>query len=516
MFNSICQRSICLASVAIPLIAISCAAAPAKVDAPHAVLHSTSATLAEVLTGHRKAQAALMRPTRLRMGTMRFQDSTGTFRQLFRGGDYVESYELGGRRFALGKLRGQQWNQDSNGVVTLRDDTQCDRLVEQRGNLSIGTVALVGETAAPDAAYVIEVRGAGGCHEWAFYDKQTFLTTRSEQTSPAGHVIETFSYHRVGGTGWTWWRYHRSDGYPINDEDIVTTTERLNIPINRSDLDIPHSQINFVQFPQGKPSVQLATRLAGGRIIATVMIAGYPHDFELASESAAVWINLNLAKRLGLQMFGEWVRTPGGEYYRQEALLPEMQVGDLIFKNLVVGISSSAAPPNIPTIQGGLGFDFIASAVFKIDYRTGAVQAIPPQRFVPPAHAVRLATEWADATPRFAVRLNGTPAKFILATGFPTSFITSSFRHTHPEAVTTQESSDLAKWILGLRNSGDYSVRRVNVKSLRIGSFHYTNVPMFEVNRDFVAAEHDGILGNDQLNLYTVYIDYNDRAIYLI
>jgi len=135
---------------------------------------------------------------------------------------------------------------------------------------------------------------------------------------------------------------------------------------------------------------------------------------------------------------------------------------------------------------------------------------------VPPAQAARLATEWADATPRFTLRLNGMPARFILATSLPTSFITSSFSHAHPEAVTAQESSDLARWILGLRNSGDYSVRPVHVKSLRIGGFNYTNIPMFEVNRDYVAAEHDGILGNNLLHLYTVYIDYNDRAIYLI
>ena len=516
MFAFSCRRSLCLALVAVSLIATSCESASPKVDGPHAVLRPTTATLQDVLTRHHKAIVALFRPSQVRLGTVNAQGSTGTFRQQVMDGDFSESFEVGGRKFALGKRRDQQWNQDSNGVVTLRDDTQCDRLLELQGSPGIGTVALVGETTAQDTAYVVEVRGAGGCHEWAFYDKQTFLTTRSEEAHPGGHVVDTYSYRRGGNIAWTWGHYHRSDGYQPNDEDLDINTESLSAPIKRSDLDIPQSHINFVQFPQGKSTVALPTRLVAGRIIAKVMIAGRSYDFQVASESAAVWINLHLAKKLGLQMFGEWAKLPTGEYYRQEALMPEMRVGDLILRNLVVGISPSAATPTIPTLEGGLGFDFIASAVLKVDYRIGAVEAIDPQRFVPPAHAVRLATEWADGTPRFVLRLDGTPAKFILATSMPNSIIMSSFGHAHPDAISGQEPSELTQWVQALRNGGDYSLRPVHAKSLKIGTFNYTNIRMFEVNRDYVAAEHDGILGDDLLHLYTVYIDFNDKAIYLI
>jgi len=53
MFNSVCRRAISVSLVAIPLIGISCAPAQPKVDEPQAILHSTTATLTEVLTGHR-------------------------------------------------------------------------------------------------------------------------------------------------------------------------------------------------------------------------------------------------------------------------------------------------------------------------------------------------------------------------------------------------------------------------------------------------------------------------------
>jgi hypothetical protein len=332
-------------------------------------------------------------------------------------------------------------------------------------------------------------------------------------------VIVTYDDFRVTDGLSTPWHLHRSDGHPQNEEDFVTTNERFNVPVASTNLEIPQSKDDLAQFPAGAQVVKLPVQIISGDIVVRVIINNRGCDFLLDSGASSIIVDAGLAQALGLTMVGESVQSAGGTFAQKQALIPEMHIGGITMKNVVVDTTSFTQQKSASTkVVGLLGFDFIANAGVKIDYSHETVEASPPYLFVPPADGHPIEAVWDDGVPRIPVQLGDAAAHFIFDTGAHEGVIYQRFARAHPDAVRDQRGDQVEEFRRGSGVGGTFALLRTEVKVLTVGGIDYHNKLMYEIINDpgFEYEDYDGLLGYQFLKDFTVYIDYRDSHIYLV
>lgn len=175
-------------------------------------------------------------------------------------------------------------------------------------------------------------------------------------------------------------------------------------------------------------------------------------------------------------------------------------------------------------VAGLLGFDFISGNVIHIDYQRETVDALDPLSFTPPDGATMLPIRLDDRVPVIQVKIGGAVAQhFILDTGADRSTLFSQF-----VAANSKDTSDAG---LGEQYSqaypffnrisgvgGEVQVTRIQVPSLTIGSLRFPKF-LFTVTHNapaFESEDFDGLIGQDVLRNFDVYLDYPHLKIYLV
>jgi predicted aspartyl protease len=426
-------------------------------------------------------------------------------------------------------LNGAQWQQNENGVVSMlhnihkQDQADSDALAKRK-TTSKGDITLLGETSTPVRAYVVEIHPKDGRHEWRFYEKATYLLIRMESVTSDGRVTDTYSdFRTIDGITEAWHR-HSSDGYAQNDEDWMTTSDRLGATVKPEDVEIPQSNPELVQFPAGVRTVKLPAKIIDGDIVVRLTIAGRGLDFILDSGSSGIALDARTTRELGLQTLGQSVRTTAGTYVQSQALIPSLSIGDIRMKNVVVDSLPFSEDEAMGTKAVGLlGYDFIANAVLAVDYEHGSVEATVPGSFVPPADAFAVDALLDDGVPIVSVQVGeATGNHFIVDTGASRGMIFSSFASAHPTDIVDQglgrQISQDEPFMSFQGVGGNIKIRPVQVKSVHVGGVSFTDWLMFVStgNRAFEGEDMDGILGYDFLKYFTVYFDYPDSHIYLM
>ena len=488
-------------------------------DSPPAGIVPTSATLNEVLGRLDQVRAARHWSTLIEDGKVTMYGITGSFRESAVGDDYRETVDIGILSYKEGQLDGQGWYQNSNGIVALQHDTHqeseiANAALSQHARNNNAGLILVGEAPPPLSAYVIEVHVPGGRHEWQFYDKKTFQLMRSEQVYPNKRVIITYDDFRLMDGIMSAWHYHRSDGHPQNDEDFVTINKRFNVQVPSSDVAMPPSRTDLVQFPSSVQSVKLPVQIIDGRVIVRVTIGSRGYDFQLDSGASSIVLDAGVASSLGLTMLGESVQSAAGTFQQKQALIPEMRIGDIRMNNIIVDTTSFIEQPSVDTkVVGLLGFDFIANTALKIDYSKGVVEASPANLFVPPADGVALDAVWDDGVPRIPVQVGEVQAHFIFDTGADSGVIFQRFAQAHPEVMR-----DAGEPVRGSGVGGSFMMRGMYLKMLTIAGVNFQNFKLLEIvnNPGFEYEDYDGLLGYQLLKYFTVFIDCGSSHIYLV
>ncbi len=501
-----------------------------KIDAAPPGIIATGATIDGVMDAHDKAIHANKKwSTDIEEGKVSINGLTGTYRWVFSDEDYRETTTLGPLSHQFGRLHGVQWTQNENGVVSMlhnvhkQDQTDAEVLAKRK-TATKGDITLLGESTTPIRAYVVEIHPKNGRHEWRFYDKTTYELVRMERVTSAGRVTDTYSDFRTIDGITEPWHVHRSDGYAQNDEDWQTTSDRFGAVIAPSDLEMPQTNADLVQFPAGVRSVKLPARMIDGDIVVRLTVAGRGLDFILDSGSSGIAIDARTTRELGLQTLGQSVRTTSGTYVQKQALIPSLNIGDIRMKNVVVDSLPFSEDEAMGTKAVGLlGYDFIANAVLTVDYEHGSVEATVPGSFVPPADAYAVDTLLDDGVPFVSVQVGeATGDHFIIDTGANRGMIFSSFASAHPADIADQglgrQISTYAPFMSFQGVGGTIQIKPVQVKSLRVGGVTFTEWLMFQStgNRAFEGEDMDGILGYDFLKYFTVYFDYPDSHIYLL
>jgi hypothetical protein len=146
-----------------------------------------------------------------------------------RGEDWVEVDKTGPFTASEGMYRGQRWDRDENGIVTLDSGfhAKVDPNVlawEHPGDPQYN-VRVLGLTQSDPAEYVLEANPPGGSDQYRYYDAKSYHLVKSVMFAKDRYRhVTTYSDYRTvfGQTRWFHWSY--SDGRPQNDstDDVVS------------------------------------------------------------------------------------------------------------------------------------------------------------------------------------------------------------------------------------------------------------------------------------------------------
>jgi hypothetical protein len=524
----------------------------------------TSVSLQTVLAAVKKADGSdKPASSSIEEGKLTAWDLKGTYRAVTLADDYKSTFDLGLISWQTGRLAGQRWRRNKNGLVILLqganrpDDIDATAMADYTRHPS-ADLQLLGETSGVDAAYVVEVHPKDGRVKWLFFDKKSYLLTRAEVPYVDERDIYSYSDFRKTGSRTDPWRIHVSDGHSENDEEYVTTSMRYDAAVTAADMAIPQSNDKLVQFPAGSNVVVLPAQIIGkeGRtrlltdestphnidmpgdmssiyirqesadphILVQLTINGKGYDFFLDSGASGIFIDSDQAAKMGLQPFGPSQQSALGERSKSWASIPELHVGSITMTNVIVNLLAGwHVDPKVGTqIVGLVGYDFIANAVLAIDYEKGTVTATNPFMFVPPADAIAVPAVLDDGVPFVPVQIGqASSERFILDTGSTNCFLFKQFAQAHPNDIKDQGTGAAVNhfwlpWYGFAGVGGEMPVRATEVDAMTVSGVTFNDWIMFvNIEEEGAAGDSDGLIGYDFLKYFTVYLDYPQNQIFL-
>jgi predicted aspartyl protease len=507
----------------------SAGAAPARFDTAPPGIVPTSATLAGVLAAL-DAAAGEAPESALERWTFESGGVGGNERDLSSGADYRVTTQFGPFSTERGERHGRAWRRNANGLTMLLHDTAesdaIDGLALRDDRDARNGVQLLGETQAPQAAYVLASAPPSGRREWLFVDKTTGLVRRTEFAYPDRRVIVTADDFRTTGGVTRAFHLHASDTLsPSDDADWRLTDYQPNAAIADDDLDIPQNLHPLAALPNGAGRTTLPARFVDGHVYLESSVAGKSAYLMLDSGTSDVVLDTSFAKRLGLTEYGRTAATGAGGYIQSQLLVPAISIGNVRMH----GVAAFSVP--FPYRAGGfavaglLGFDFFAGAIVHIDYLNQRVELLDRDAYdpasVPGAIAVPLALD--DGLPIAHARVgSATQGRFIIDTGSSNVVVYSRFARAHSTDVADAGGGNaLRRYLPAITASavgGTLRLVPLELKTMTFArnSFHDFIVERVEGSPSFENADADGLIGYEFLHYFDLYFDYGANRMIVV
>lgn len=434
----------------------------------------------------------------------------GTLETLRRDGDVASTTTLGPFRTARGVARGVKWHQNENGETILDrpEPSQLERVASQ-------SVAHVRE---PIDAWAVTTVYASGHTARTYYDPRTWYVVRTERTA-AGHTTHTtYDDFRVDARGHVRpWHYAGGDDRPENAYDYRLMRDDESGDVAEYEVAIPRDRRVLVEFPGGVDAVRLPARIEHDRIYVRLDVAGRGLDFLLDTGAASITLDESVARSLGLAIRGRSTETVAGAFASGRAIVPSVAIGPLVMRDVVVRTAPFAASETPATrVVGLLGYDFLAACGIKIDYARGTVDALRPGTFDPPPGSSPLDVRLNAGVPVARATIGDAAGEdFIIDTGAAFSYVLfQRFARAHPEAAV---ASGDGRVHFGTGVGGSLSFRPVAAKRLTLGAWSFDDAVGVEaISPNALGFDNqDGLIGDDILRLFTVYLDYGANRVYL-
>ncbi len=497
------------------LVALAAAAADAAaIDDPPAGLIRSSSTLAKVRALYERSHGR----DRAHAGTVieewRLVEDhlVGIHRVRRSGNDQRETIALGPFTSELGAHGGVFWQQTRNGITyTYAGFHQIRDEVSTRAWEAAETdryVRLAGES-VPLNAYVVEINPPNGRHEWRFIEKTTGYIVRTDRVLKRRRYITTYDDYRVfdGIPEPSHVRTIDSNG---NDRDETLLSRTLDLNADPHDLDIPPSRRNLVEFPAATTFVRLPVRIVNGLLVVKVAIGTRTYDFLLDSGAAGIVVDPAIAEDAKLDRYGSRVGSTLGTYTETAGIVPQMLVGSLRLRNVVVRVVPVPFVVEERTrIAGLLGFDFFADSIVHLDMARGLVDAISPPAFHAPAEAVTVPIALDDRTPDVRARIGGVPGRVVIDTGANRSVFTTAFAGRAD--VTTEGAGNTRFRAMG----GIGTAAAVRIKQFELAGIEQADQLVDVTSADFSNEDVDGTVGTDLLHPCELYFDYRANALHV-
>ncbi|MHB8433319.1 MAG: aspartyl protease family protein [Candidatus Tyrphobacter sp.] len=484
--------------------------------------------LAWVLKAYRSAQGvwAPGRPqTRSFQWTLVQGGLRGTETHIVSGSDERIDTTLGPSTLAEGTIGGVSWSMNANAEVVVDsgihrslaiDDAALRAATGARGPTR--GVRLAGHVLRPVDEYDVQVDPPGGVLEDLYINARTWTLDRRVVRYPGRTVMYAYDDYRTTlGIRFAWHVHESIDG-GRQEIDLRLQDVALGSPVDPSRLAMPQNR-SIVSF--AKPRSSLPGEIVGDRIIIPVQIGSRTVNLQLDSGAGGIAIDRGIVRALGYAEYGRVTEETAGPYVESSAVIPSIVIGPLTMHDVhVESIPFGSLAGNYP-IAGLLGFDFIDCVVLHIDYADGTVEAIDPNAFTQPAGTVSLPIALDDGVPAIDARIGSASGlRFLVDTGADRSLLFSSFAKNHANVMLDRglgTEMEAASPFLGHLEGvgGRIQYRPVQLGPLTVASWTFSRW-LFYMTLDpssFEIQDYDGILGQDLLRYYDLYLDYPHRRI---
>lgn len=519
------RRVALCAIVAFQLVANARADEP-DTTAPSGIVPATI-TLERLILANKRAEGALahgVAPTRREQWKISLGSMTGTLTYVQSGKNFRADQTLGPTSTAWGSWGGRAWQMNANGQVAvesgLHRSDEVDNSAFDRGGAG---VTLLGRVTQPVDAFVVRVEPPGGRFEYRFYDAKSFRLDRVEEIRGARRVTVILDDYRTTNGLVEPWHMQMTDGFATNDSNRTLLSLLVGIPVAPAEVAIPPDRLTL-NAAASLPA-QIPATMWGDAFVIPVKLGAYTVNCIFDSGADGVVIDSAVIAALGLKTYGRITSETAGTYVESDVVIPSMAVGNLT----LTGVHARSLPFTQWTntgkpIAGLLGYDVIRTAVWHLDYAHGTIEAQPASSFVPPANARALVATFDDDVPTIDVTIDGLagPA-FVLDTGADRSAIFSRYADAHPRELRDrglgEAMNDAFPFIndfSGVGGSVDY--RPLEVGPLAVSGWNFPKW-LFEVTQNaasFELEDYDGIIGQDFLRNFDVYLDYSHDKIYLV
>jgi hypothetical protein len=521
------SRSLVAFCAAVALLPQAVKAAEVDTSPPPGIV-PTSTTLEHVLWANRRAEgnsALGVSPTRREAWKLTFGAMTGTITYVSQGRDYREDQTLGPNHTVAGRSGGTTWQIDANGQLSVgsdlhRGDEIDDLALEATHHTG---VTLLGDVATPVRAYVVKVDPAGGRLEYRFYDQTTFLLDRIEEIRGSRRLMLTFDDYRTTQGQTNAWHAHSSDGFATNDSDRILQTLQIGAPVSAAETEMPSARTALIA--EASLPAQIPVALSGDMFVVPVKMGPHTVNFILDSGADGIVVDSGVVEALGIKEYGRITSETAGTYVESDIVIPAMTIGPLTLSQVhaeslpFAQLTDSGQP-----IGGLLGYDFIRDAVWHLNYQAGSLEALPPGAFVPPPSARAFAVRFDDNVPILSIGIDGqTAAAFVLDTGAYRCAMFSRYLAVHQKEFADrglgQAMTDAFPFInefVGVGGTVQYQPLEVGPFSVGAWSFPTWLFEVTENAPSFEFEDYDGLIGQDFLRNFDVYLDYPHQKVYLV
>ncbi|MEO6836563.1 MAG: aspartyl protease family protein [Candidatus Tumulicola sp.] len=502
----------------------------AALDVPPSGLAPPTAKLADVLAAHDKAIGAPTAGAKNTVveewtfsdsgmaGTERLERADLNYHSRITEGPFVDRY---------GQYQGTRWHQDANGFTT--ETSQIDarsfyavRVLEDAADPK-NDVTMLGDSTGAHPAWVLQIKRSGYRHpEWIFYDKVTAQVVRVEFVGSRHRIVETYDDFRTTQGLTEPWRIHSSDGFSTNDDDETLQSLAIGGPVDAADLAVPARGTPLLKLDA--PSVTVPVTIAGDRIVIPVRMGGHTVDFIVDSGADGIVIDTDVVEALNIKQYGRTTNETAGTYVESAVVLPKMMIGALTLENVhAISLPFVAWTDAGTPIAGLLGFDFIADVVWHVDYLHGTMEALNPAGFIPPKNARAFAVTFDDRVPTLGASIAGINATaLVVDTGADRSTLFSAFAQAHVGRISDQGLGTAMQAAFPFVDDFYGVGGKVDFRPVQAGPFVFgpwtfpkwlfyvtQNAPSFEIE------DYDGLIGQDFLRNFDLYLDYPHSKIYL-
>jgi predicted aspartyl protease len=505
-------------AIALGLFALAATHLPAVADTAAPAPAASATGLPDAATIRRHIDEVRgTRPTMERVSeTFDVSGLHGTSVTVRKGDDVVETDRVGPFTTANGTYHGQDWYQNENGQTVLDQPDPGLAVADP-------TTTTVAAIAKPVVGYVISDLNKRGHGTRDYVDSTTWRIVRRDRISATATTVILYDDFRTVAGYTQAWHWTARDGHPENDEENRIDSVDAS-PVTDADVAIPPPRRNLVNFPPGVSSVALPAKEYNLKFVVRVNVGTRGLDFLVDTGAAGIFIDDSVVRELGLKTYGRYSNAANaGRFSSTSAIVPEMKVGDLTLRDVVVDTVPDVGEGDGQTFKavGLLGFDFIASLVLKMDYEHGTVTALDPASFTPPADPLMNALEVRVGTgqPATDVTINGALGeRFIIDTGAVGGVLVFDyFARRHPEALVDTSHGFTGPPVQFSGVGGEFETRRYQLASVRLGRVNYQDfIADVVTSAQAYAGNQDGLIGPAFLNLYTLYTDYQDSMLYLV
>lgn len=289
-------------------------------------------------------------------------------------------------------------------------------------------------------------------------------------------------------------------------------------------LSTANAQEEFIPSPSRLITTFPFTTFTGGVIVIKAQLGNYPDSLNFIFDTGSGGISLDsitcVRLKIEAKLSDKTIRGIAGIrqvkfVYNETLKLPGLKVDSLDFHVSDYDILSSVYGDRI---DGIIGYSFFSRYIVKIDYDSNKIYVytkgymkFPRGGFLFRPVLINLPTQIARIRDQKAVS-----ARFYFDTGAGLCLLLSSDFVTDSTLLNTKKKP-LPTQAQGLGGKTDMML--TTIKELRLGPYKFRNVPTFIFDDEYNVTSYPylgGLIGNDILRRFNVYLNYDRRDFYLV